>query len=153
MQPVSVDLLETQVREQKVFICFFYQMSGKKDTINVKSYMTYETNVYRETYVKCTWTEIGCKWNVFASSLFLSMITMIFSVLIAMIWWWCWLRWCDDDVGGSDELWTKAATRATSLNISLSFPTNPSHNLHLHGWWWFDHHDNHLYFDDQWWHW
>ena len=49
MQPVSVDLLETQVREQKVFICFFYQMSGKKDTINVKSYMTYETNVYRET--------------------------------------------------------------------------------------------------------
>ena len=96
----------------------------------------YETNVYRETYVKCTWTEIGCKWNVFASSLFLSMITMIFSVLIAMIWWWCWLRSLDDDVGGSDELWTKAATRATSLNISLSFPTNPSHNLHLHGWWW-----------------
>ena len=36
MQPVSVDLLETQVREQKVFICFFYQMSGKKgDSVTV----------------------------------------------------------------------------------------------------------------------
>ena len=33
MQPVSVDLLETQVREQKVFICFFYKMSGKKETV------------------------------------------------------------------------------------------------------------------------
>ena len=138
-------------------------MSGKKDTINVKSYMkpTYiekptssahelkldANEMFLLLHYFCRWLPwfFRCWLRWFDDDVDCDDLMMM---LIAMIWWWCWLRWCDDDVDGSDELWTKAATRATSLNISLSFPTNPSHKLHLHGWWWFDHHDNHLYFDD-----
>ena len=122
----------------------------------------YETNVYRETYVKCTWTEIGCKWNVFASSLFLSMITMIFSVLIAMIWWWCWLQWFDGDVDCDDVMMMLVVVMSSEQRLPLVrlpwiFPFLFQPTLHTNSICMdgddYDHHDNHLYFDDQWWQW